>query len=52
MVGGLLGTLLSYHTNIIIMNETTQENMRDKYRKWGSNPYNLGFRTNFLYFWT
>lgn len=50
IVSILLVALSSYHTAIVNQNETTQEEQRDKYRKWGGNPYNLGSSSNWRYF--
>jgi ribose/xylose/arabinose/galactoside ABC-type transport system permease subunit len=38
----LLMCLTGYHTGAIGGNETTQEDIRDKYETWGGNPYNMG----------
>ena len=48
----LLLSLTTYHTHLILNNSTTQEEMRDKYSVWGSNPYNKGSfsMANFFYF--
>ena len=42
MVAVLLMCLTGYHTAAIASNETTQEDVRDKYETWGGNPYNMG----------
>ena len=42
MVAVLLMCLTGYHTAAIGSNETTQEDVRDKYETWGGNPYNMG----------
>ena len=49
----LLTFLTVYHFCLIIANETTQEEIRDKYKTWGGNPYNMGrwSKKNFDYFW-
>ena len=50
----LLLTFLSvYHGLLVVANETTQEEIRNKYSTWGGNPYNMGSwsRKNFKYFW-
>lgn len=46
----LLLSLSVYHSHLILMNNTTQEEMRDKYSIWGSNPYSRTSRQNCLYF--
>jgi hypothetical protein len=46
----LLFALTGYHTSIVNDNETTQEELRDKYNKWGGNPYNLSLSQNWAYF--
>lgn len=46
----LLLALTCYHTSIVTENETTQEELRDKYTKWGGNPYNLTSSQNWQYF--
>ena len=42
MVAVLLMCLTTYHTAAIGSNETTQEDIREKYETWGGNPYNMG----------
>jgi hypothetical protein len=46
----LLLALTGYHTSIVNENETTQEELRNKYNKWGGNPYNLTLSQNWSYF--
>jgi len=46
----LLFTLTTYHSSLIVQNRTTQEEMRDKYSKWGGNPYDRKTNSNCLYF--
>ena len=52
VVALLLASLTVYHTLLVAKNETTQEEMREKYVKWGGNPYDQGAwsRTNLKYF--
>ena len=49
----MLSMLSCYHFALVRSNETTQEEMRDKYAKWGGNPYNkgTGSKQNWNYFW-
>ena len=49
----LLFGLNIFHTNLILSNQTTQEEIRYKYDSWGGNPYNYGYCSigNFRYFW-
>lgn len=48
----MLSGLSIYHWALVASNETTQEEMRDKYAKWGGNPYNKGSwsKQNWQYF--
>ena len=48
----LLFSLTAYHTHLVVANQTTQEEIREKYEKWGGNPYNRGTysKQNWLYF--
>ena len=50
IVAVLLFALTGYHTSIVNQNETTQEELRNKYAKWGGNPYNLTLMQNWNYF--
>ena len=50
LFGVSLSLLTSYHTGLILNNETTQESMRHKYKKWGGNPYDLNVLANVKYF--
>jgi hypothetical protein len=52
VVALLLASLTVFHTFLIAKNETTQEDMREKYAKWGGNPYDQGAwsKTNLMYF--
>jgi len=45
----LLTCLVAYHTHLILRNKTTQEEVRNKYSKWGGNPYDRG-NANCYYF--
>ena len=48
----LLFCLTSFHTYLIMNNETTSEYIRDKYYTWDSNPYDYGnLLDNLRYFW-
>ncbi len=42
MFSATLVSLVGYHFTLIGSNETTQEEMRGKYKKWGGNPYDFG----------
>jgi hypothetical protein len=48
----LLLILSLYHILLIATNETTSEQIKGKYSKWGGNPYNFGSwsLSNFKYF--
>lgn len=52
VVALLLTSLTVFHTLLIAKNETTQEDMREKYTKWGGNPYDQGAwsKNNIMYF--
>lgn len=52
VVALLLASLTVFHTFLIAKNETTQEDMREKYTKWGGNPYDQGAwsKSNLMYF--
>ncbi len=49
----LLIGLIIFHTNLILANQTTSEDLRSKYVSWGGNPYDYGYCSlkNFNYFW-
>jgi len=39
-----------YHFKLAISNETTNEQIRKKYKKWTKNPFNMGKSDNWKYF--
>ena len=52
IVAFLLIFLSGYHMSIVYSNETTQEDIREKYDTWGGNPYDQSLKQNLRYFWT
>ena len=53
VVGVLLLGLSLYHTLLALKNQTTSEELREKYDAWGGNPYSYGDYSwkNWQYFW-
>ena len=53
VVAVLLLGLTLYHTGLVFKNQTTSEELREKYDTWGGNPYTYGEYSwkNLLYFW-
>lgn len=53
VVAVLLLGLSIYHTSLALTNQTTSEELKEKYELWGGNPYNYGDYSykNCLYFW-
>ena len=53
VVALFVGCLTGYSCYNVFTNTTTQEDMRDKYRLWGGNPYDHGTCSagNWLYCW-
>ena len=52
VVSLLLLSLVAYHLHLVVNNQSTQEEMKEKYELWGGNPYNRGqySRQNWNYF--
>lgn len=48
----LLFGLNFYHCYLMCNNETTQEQVREKYDTWGGNPYDQGCLPNTKYFFS
>ena len=49
IVTALLVTLNIYHCALILENETTSEDQKDKYKSWNGNPYDMGASKNMSY---
>ena len=53
IVAVLLFGLTAYHACLALKNQTTSEDLRDRYETWGGNPYSYGDYSlkNLAYFW-
>lgn len=46
----LLFFLTGYHTYLVCTNSTSSEDLKDKHKLWGGNPYDQGLSYNLKYF--